>query len=81
MEFWAAVLLVTWGSDDMDLARLPGTRPQLRRDLRHILTAHPQAESRASCVNAQRSALTCNFAGQYTVSNGILTMETLCRLS
>ena len=29
------------GSDDMDLARLPGTRPQLRRDLRHILTAHP----------------------------------------
>jgi hypothetical protein len=31
---------MTWGSDDMVLARLPGTRPRRRRDLRHILKAH-----------------------------------------
>ena len=48
VEFWGAVLPMTWGSDDIVLARLPGTRPQLRRDLCHTLTAHPQAEFRAS---------------------------------
>ena len=30
-------------SDDMDLARLPGTRRQLRRDVRHTSTADPLA--------------------------------------
>lgn len=35
----ALLLVVTWGSADMDVGRLPGTRPHLRRDLRHTLTA------------------------------------------
>jgi hypothetical protein len=49
------------------------------------LTSHfgdaPASEILSVLFDAQRSALTCAFAGQYSVSNEILTMETLCRLS
>ena len=48
----------------MDLARLPGTRPQLRRDLRQTLTAHPQAESRASCLTHSGQALSDRVVAQ-----------------
>ena len=36
VDVWVAVLLVTWGSDEMDLARLPGDKTTTQT----CLTAH-----------------------------------------